>query len=332
MRSPFTGIIFVLELTHDVNILLPLVLAVTIAHGFTVLTMKRSILTEKVSRRGYHLTREYAVDPLEVLFVREVMRTKVAVLAPSMSLKELRETFTGAPRSQRLFPITGEGGRLAGVVTQGDIGKYIEREALTHTEERLEDVVRPNPAKAYPDETLTMVVNRMAATGFTGFPVVDRSDPQKLLGLISLNDLLKARVRRLQEEQRRERLLPLRLMFPRGKRWQRAEPVSTERLAMKKEPQVKWGRVRNPDNWDGLHGGFDENNAKMVCRKCHQESPFDLKCRVCGSSKLVLGTAAGIPGIFCSVCHEGQWHWDCPNCACRQDFAASFFYKKNAAA
>ena len=70
MRSPFTGIVFALEITHDVNILLPLLLATLVAYGLTVLTMKRSILTEKVARRGYHLSREYAVDPLEVLFVR----------------------------------------------------------------------------------------------------------------------------------------------------------------------------------------------------------------------------------------------------------------------
>src|SRR5206468_8428972 len=66
MRSPFTGIIFALELTHDVNMLLPLLVAVTIAHAFTVLSLKRSILTEKVARRGYHLTREYATDPLAI--------------------------------------------------------------------------------------------------------------------------------------------------------------------------------------------------------------------------------------------------------------------------
>src|SRR6185369_15702119 len=56
MRSPFTGIIFTLELTHDINMLLPLLMAVTISHAFTCLTLKRSILTEKVSRRGYHLS------------------------------------------------------------------------------------------------------------------------------------------------------------------------------------------------------------------------------------------------------------------------------------
>jgi len=74
MRSPLTGVIFALELTHDVSVMLPLLLAVAIAHGFTVLTLRRSILTEKISRRGYHLSREYSVDPLEIIFAREVMR------------------------------------------------------------------------------------------------------------------------------------------------------------------------------------------------------------------------------------------------------------------
>jgi H+/Cl- antiporter ClcA len=74
MRSPLTGVIFALELTHDVNIMLPLLVAVTIAHGFTVLTLRRSILTEKIARRGYHLSREYSIDPLEIIFAREVMR------------------------------------------------------------------------------------------------------------------------------------------------------------------------------------------------------------------------------------------------------------------
>ena len=66
MRSPLTGIVFALELTHDVNMLLPLLVAVVVAHGFTVLTLRRSILTEKISRRGFHLSREYAIDPLEI--------------------------------------------------------------------------------------------------------------------------------------------------------------------------------------------------------------------------------------------------------------------------
>ena len=100
MRSPFTGVIFALELTHDVNMLLPLLLAVTIAHGFTVLTLKRSILTEKVARRGYHLSREYAVDPLEILFVREVMRTNIVALPARTTVAGL----VGSPNTDRTHP------------------------------------------------------------------------------------------------------------------------------------------------------------------------------------------------------------------------------------
>src|SRR5262245_58941549 len=113
MRSPLTGVVFALELTHDVNMLLPLLVAVTIAHGFTVLVLRRSILTEKIARRGYHLSREYAIDPLEILFVREVMRTSIAALPSNASfdalVRSLRADFTRVDAArggrQRLYPI-----------------------------------------------------------------------------------------------------------------------------------------------------------------------------------------------------------------------------------
>jgi CIC family chloride channel protein len=70
---PLTAIVFSLELTHCLRALLPLMLACSAAHAVTSLVMPRSILTEKLSRRGYHLTREYGVDPLEMVSVMEVM-------------------------------------------------------------------------------------------------------------------------------------------------------------------------------------------------------------------------------------------------------------------
>src|SRR5699024_9870448 len=73
MRSPLTGIIFSLELTHQWDALIPLTIASTAAFLFSVLTLKRSILTEKVVRNGTHVTREYSVDPLEIFLVSEIM-------------------------------------------------------------------------------------------------------------------------------------------------------------------------------------------------------------------------------------------------------------------
>src|SRR5579863_6431456 len=106
MRSPFTSIVFAFELTHDANVFLPLLVGSVIAHAFTVLTLKRSILTEKVARRGFHLSREYAVDPLEILFVREVMRSNVVVLPAEGKVGEILNALHAEhPHKQRLFPV-----------------------------------------------------------------------------------------------------------------------------------------------------------------------------------------------------------------------------------
>jgi len=220
MRSPFTGIVFALELTHDVNMLLPLLVSVTLAHGFTVLALRRSILTEKVSRRGYHLSREYAVDPLEILFVREVMRRNVVALPASMELAALRAE---RPRRQLLCPVVDTDRRLVGVVTRRDLDGLLTF-AGSDSDVRVGALVRPDPIVAYPDEPLRAVVYRMAETGRTRFPVVERGEGRRLLGMIALSDLLEARVRGLEAERRRERVLPLHLLLPRGFRRRTGSP------------------------------------------------------------------------------------------------------------
>ena len=85
MRAPLTGAIFALELTGDVAMLPAVVAACATAYGVTVLLMKRSILTEKIARRGQHITREYAIDPFELTRVSEVMVQAVETLSADMS-------------------------------------------------------------------------------------------------------------------------------------------------------------------------------------------------------------------------------------------------------
>jgi CBS domain-containing protein len=209
MRSPLTGIVFAVELTHDLNMLLPLLIAVTIAHAFTVLTLRRSILTEKVSRRGYHLTREYSIDPLEILFVREVVRTGIVALSASMTLEEARTVVRGNPRPrrrQRLYPVVDRDQRLLGVVTRGHLEHSMQTAPCSM---RIADIAHSLPVVAHPDEPLRAVVHRMASTGLTRFPVVERGLERRLIGMISLRDLLAGRTRTLEAEHRRERVFSL---------------------------------------------------------------------------------------------------------------------------
>jgi len=214
MRSPFTGVVFALELTHDVNILLPLLVAVTIAHGFTVLVLGRSILTEKVARRGFHMSREYAVDPLEILFAREVMQPSVVALPLDADFDTHVAALHVDPEKgpQRLYPIVDADGRMTGVVTRVDLQKLVER-ARTGSADALETVIRRGAAVAYPTEPLRAIVQRMAETGLTHFPVVEPGT-SRVVGMVGLDDLLKARARNLDAERRRERVLDVRLLFP----------------------------------------------------------------------------------------------------------------------
>jgi chloride channel protein, CIC family len=217
MRSPLTGVIFVLELTHDINMLVPLLLAVTIAHGFTVLVLRRSILTEKVARRGYHLSREYAVDPLEILFVREVMRTNVAALPAETTREELATRFSVGHdhRGQRLFPVVDKEKELIGAVTLTQLREIVA--ARDSDGPPLTALAQQKPVVAYAGEPLRVVVYRMAETGFTRFPVLEREGSRKLAGMVSLNDLLRARTRTLEEERRRERVLRIRPLWSRAR-------------------------------------------------------------------------------------------------------------------
>ncbi len=243
MRSPFTGVIFSLELTHDVNMLLPLLIACVIAHGFTVIVMRRSILTEKISRRGYHLSREYAVDPLEIIFVREAMRTNIVALSDTFTQQDLEDILHDHQslndRSQRLYPLVDGEQHLKGVVTLKDLQQHLKgenappQEGISDTQQSdgtehsdtsgmvcvdttkpLLHYVHTHPVVAYPDEPLRAVIDRMAETGFTRLPVVERNNSRKLAGMISLHDLLKARGRSLEAEHHRERVLRLRLQLP----------------------------------------------------------------------------------------------------------------------
>jgi H+/Cl- antiporter ClcA/CBS domain-containing protein len=220
MRSPLTGVIFAFELTGDYHSILPLLIACVAAHTFTVLTMSRSILTEKISRRGHHLSREYVVDPLEALAVEDVMRTNITAFPAETTIAELQSVVErdDNSRGQRAYPVIDANRRLLGVMTRHDLVKIIgevrKGEVLNV---RLSDMVAQPPVVAYPNEPLRLVANRMAASGLTLFPVIKQNDGQELLGLIGLPDLLKAREFSVLEEHHRERVLRLRV--PLSLRW-----------------------------------------------------------------------------------------------------------------
>jgi chloride channel protein, CIC family len=217
MRAPFTAVVFSAELTGRWEAVLPLLIGATGAYLFTALTLKRSVLTEKVARRGFHLTREYDVDPLAILFVREVMDTDDIVIYDvrdrlSDVLAEFRRhgtQLTAVAQRQRMYPVTGPDLQLVGVVTRRDLLGASHANGNGSGEETIGDVMSQHLATAYPDETLRDVAYRMAEHGVTRMPVIARGPGRQIVGIVTLPAMLAGRLRDLQEERDSERVLQI---------------------------------------------------------------------------------------------------------------------------
>jgi H+/Cl- antiporter ClcA len=216
MRSPLTGVVFALELTHRYDALLPLVIGATTAFAVSVLLLRRSVLTEKIARRGYHLTREYDVDPLEILFVDEVTSDDVLEFQDDVTVAEAVATIGspadgGAGWLQRLYPVVDAGGSLLGVVTRR---RLLEANNQGDGSTRLAELRREPVAVTHGDQTLRHVAELMARYEVSRVPVLDRADPTKVTGVVSLTQLLAGRQRDQQEARERERVFRVRLVAP----------------------------------------------------------------------------------------------------------------------
>lgn len=205
MRSPLTAMVFTLELTHDLNVLPGLLVSCIAAHALTVLTLRRSILTEKIARRGFHITREYSVDPLAMLRVEEVMDREAPVISANMKVSELSDLIARhdpqVSRRQGTL-ILDETDRLVGIITRGDVVRALGN-ASTGDLTVLEAGTR-NLIVAYPDEVLHDAVTKMVRNDIGRLPVVRRHSPHQLLGYLGRAAVMTARLRRVEEEQDRE--------------------------------------------------------------------------------------------------------------------------------
>ena len=218
MRSPLTGTIFALELTQDVATLPALLTASIVAHAFTVLMMKRSILTEKVARRGYHVSREYSVDPLERIDVGDVMTKDVVTIPAALSAKELlTKYFQGQSELKHQgYPVVDPRGELVGVVTRRCLLEDWVSGSLNGEGAKLAapivayDLVHREPITVQKWESCRAAAERMAQSGVGRLVVVADEGPRTIVGIITRSDLLKPRARIVEEEEARQRYIELR--------------------------------------------------------------------------------------------------------------------------
>ena len=205
-RATFTFIIFAFEITRDYNSVLPLMLVSVIADGIAVALMPRaSIMTEKLARRGLHIHQEYETDVLQQVRVSETMDREAPKLTQDMTVRELADRIgRGDPelrKHQGMFVIDADG-RLAGVITRGDVMRELDRDPSGAR--RVIEAASQNVIVTYPDELLHDAAAKMLRNDIGRLPVVERADPARIVGYLGRSGIMAARLRRLEEEHVRE--------------------------------------------------------------------------------------------------------------------------------
>ena len=206
MRAPLTAMVFAAELTWDFNLFPALLIGSVAALGVTVLIMRRSILTEKLARRGHHITCEYSIDPFDLARVRDVMDQDVPSVPMNMKLSELSDCIARGDselsRRQGTL-IMDDQDRLVGIITRGDIVRALRQkknDEMTVAEAGSSDLV-----VAYPDEPLFAALTKMLDRDIGRLPVVERNNPRRVVGYLGRAAILSARMKTHEEETIRQR-------------------------------------------------------------------------------------------------------------------------------
>ena len=242
--APLTSAMLALELTHNGGLMLPVLLSCVAAYAVSVLVMPRSMLTESLSRRGLHLSREFGADPLEAILVSQAMHTSVFALPENATRKDaadwLRKMDERGSEAwahwQRLFPLVDSEGRMTGTLTRAQMITAARKEDLSVP---LAEDANRNPKTVSPGSTLRSCAMSMAESKLTSYPVV--SADGKLLGVLTISDLLKGRSEEAHREGDRERVLRLRWPF---------RPNSAGRAVSAADIAVPVSHVPSPEELD----------------------------------------------------------------------------------
>ncbi|QPI74283.1 chloride channel protein [Sphingobium sp. Cam5-1] len=190
MRAPLTAALFAAELTGDFS-MLPLTIAASVgAYAVSVLLMRRSILTEKIARRGRHVLQEYTVDPFDFLQAEQVMTREPQTLEGTMSIGAVIAFFAGQA-VHRSYPVVTKEGRLIGLVSRSDALRWqVDGAPVQATlAEVLSDASQPYGT---PSDPISRIADMMVDAGIGRIPIVEPAS-SRVVGIVARQDLLKLR-------------------------------------------------------------------------------------------------------------------------------------------
>jgi CIC family chloride channel protein len=184
--APMTALLIVFEMSRSYSMVVPLMLTVVISTAISRKLSRESIYEARLIRRGLDLRRFLRFDPAWNVKTREVMTRDYPAIEASASIDEVLQTFekTGVHG----LPVL-EDGSLVGIVTATDV----EQAMMTESEARTAgDIATRSLVTAHMDQTIAEVMEKLGAREVGYIPVVDGQEPQRLLGVLRRQDIIRA--------------------------------------------------------------------------------------------------------------------------------------------
>lgn len=197
-RAPLTSIVFLFELSHNPNAILPLIICVMISDAVVRLCSRDSIMTVKLVKRGLIILQDYSVPVLMRARIDQVMRKEFSLLHADDELQKVLETFV--PGELGLIPVIEQGGELVGIVEPHDL---LRTEPPDH-HFTMRELARRDYVLAYLGESVDQVHREMMLKNTENVVVVAPDDNRKPVGIARANDILQLR-RWLMEEETSDR-------------------------------------------------------------------------------------------------------------------------------
>lgn len=140
-----------------------------------------SLTQEDVPQAGTEIERSLMEDPVACLQpIRPLTVDRQTTLAEAIQL--MRNHGIGC------VLITGDGGRLGGILTERDLLQKVAGQGLDLGECRVGDFMSPAPESSKPDHPLAYGLQRMIISDIRYLPIVDDSD--RPAGIVSSRDII----------------------------------------------------------------------------------------------------------------------------------------------
>ncbi len=204
-RAPLTAILIAFEMSGDYGVILPLMASTIAATLLASRLHPESIYSLKLTRRGVRLRLGRDTDVLDRVQVGDVMRPDTFTVKLGTTLASMEEAFLESHRHGVM--VVDDSGALQGLITITDLERARGSEG-EWGERVVDEIMVRSLLTTTPEETMGEALERMAVRDVGRMPVVDPSDPTRLLGSIRRSDILRAyRVGRLERAGDDDRLV-----------------------------------------------------------------------------------------------------------------------------